>query len=328
MIRICRISRVFVLAFYLPLTANAQSAADSLLDGVIQLDARAATIQGQHARFLVLEDVGNICYWTDPDDWLAWDCTVERTGQYVLELKYSCNRGSEGSTFDVNVGSQTLRCEIARNTGTWYDHERMILGRLELDRSARYEVTLKPTHKPGQAVMNLAWMRLIPAEQFAAYLNATPTPRRYRGNYTGSVFVMPNFHPASCGWLTDFSTERNYCSYSYLDHLGRVRSDPNYCFSLSEVNNIIAIMAFEPERVEEIKQRIPEGRVELVNAFFLEPTINLSGGEALVKMGVEGLRWQQQVMGARPRLVWAIDVTGVHEQMAQIAVGRGRRNGL
>ena len=24
------------------------------------------------------------------------------------------------------------------------------------------------------------------------------------------VFVVPNFHPASCGWLTDWSTERNY----------------------------------------------------------------------------------------------------------------------
>ena len=78
-----------------------------------------------------------------------------------------------------------------------------------------------------------------------------------------------------------------------------------------------------------MKQRIREGRVELCNAFFLEPTINLSGGEALVKMGVEGLRWQQQVMGVRPRLSWMIDVTGVHEQMAQIVAGpRPGRAGL
>ena len=72
-----------------------------------------------------------------------------------------------------------------------------------------------------------------------------------------------------------------------------------------------------------MQQRIREGRVELCNAFFLEPTINLSGGEALVKMGVEGLRWQQQVMGVRPRLSWMIDVTGMHEQMAQIVTGLG-----
>lgn len=138
-----------------------------------------------------------------------------------------------------------------------------------------------------------------------------------------AVYVAPNFHPASCGWLTDWSTERNYCANSYFDHLDRVRDDANYCFALSECNNLIAMLNFRPDRAAELKQRIHEGRVELCNAFFLEPTINLSGGEALVKCGVEGLRWQQALFGTRPRLAWMIDVTGMHEQMAQISAGLG-----
>ena len=129
--------------------------------------------------------------------------------------------------------------------------------------------------------------------------------------------------PASCGWLTDWSTERNYCANSYFDHLDRVRDDANYNFALSECNNLIAMLNFRPDRFAELKQRIREGRVELCNAFFLEPTINLSGGEALVKCGVEGLRWQQAMLGVRPRLAWMIDVTGMHEQMAQISAGLG-----
>ncbi|MCX6901268.1 MAG: hypothetical protein NT105_21535 [Verrucomicrobia bacterium] len=137
------------------------------------------------------------------------------------------------------------------------------------------------------------------------------------------VFVVPNFHPASCGWLADWSTERNYCANSYLDHLDRVRDDAAHNFALSECNNMIAIANFAPQRFAELKERVKQGRVELCNAFFLEPTINLSGGEALVKMGVEGLRWQQQVMGVQPRLSWMIDVTGMHEQMAQIVAGLG-----
>jgi Glycosyl hydrolases family 38 N-terminal domain. len=137
------------------------------------------------------------------------------------------------------------------------------------------------------------------------------------------VFIVPNFHPASCGWLTDFSTERNYCANGYLSHLDRASADPQYAFAMSEVNNLMAVMAFQPQRVAELKTRMREGRAELANAFLLEPTINLSGGEALVKMGVEGLRWQQQVMGVRPRLAWMIDVTGVHEQMGQIVSGLG-----
>src|SRR6266568_2173366 len=90
------------------------------------------------------------------------------------------------------------------------------------------------------------------------------------------AFIVPNFHPASCGWLTTFSKERVFCANSYLDHLDRVRDDPSYAFVLSEVNNMIAIMNFKPERTEELRKRIKEGRVELVNGFFLESTINLS----------------------------------------------------
>jgi alpha-mannosidase len=138
-----------------------------------------------------------------------------------------------------------------------------------------------------------------------------------------TVYLVSNFHPACCGWLADWSTERNYCANTYLDHLDRVRDDAHYAFALSEVPNMIAILNFHKDRVAELKERIKEGRVELCNAFFLEPTINLSGGEALVKNGIEGLRWQSQVLGFKPRFAWMIDVTGTHEQMAQITAGLG-----
>jgi alpha-mannosidase len=137
------------------------------------------------------------------------------------------------------------------------------------------------------------------------------------------VYIVSNFHPASCGWLADFSKERVYCVNSYLSHLDRVRDDPQYQFVLSEINNIIGIMNFRPERVAELKQRVAEKRVELVNGFFLESTINLSGGEALVRIGAEGLRWYEKMFGIRPRFAYCIDTCGVHDQMAQIAKGLG-----
>ena len=139
----------------------------------------------------------------------------------------------------------------------------------------------------------------------------------------GDVYVVPNFHPACCGWLANFSVERNHCANSYIDHLDRVRDCPDYKFALSEIPNQIAILNFHADRVDELKQRLKEDRVELVNAFFLEPAISLPCGEALVKMGVEGLRWQNAVMGVRPRFCWMIDVCGLHEQMPQIVKGLG-----
>ena len=66
-----------------------------------------------------------------------------------------------------------------------------------------------------------------------------------------------------------------------------------------------------------------EGKVEIVNANVLEATVNLSGGEALVQQGVQGLRWYREIMNVRPRYYWAIDICGWHEQMAQIVKGLG-----
>jgi len=156
------------------------------------------------------------------------------------------------------------------------------------------------------------------AAALAGAVQAQTTEARPR-----EVYLVPNFHPASCGWLTTFSRERVYCANSYLNHLDRVRDDPNYAFVMSEVNNIIAIMEFQPGRIAELKQRVAEKRVELVNGYFLESAINLSGGEALVRLGVEGLRWYQRMFGLKPRFSWNIDVCGTHDQMPQIAAGLG-----
>ena len=88
-------------------------------------------------------------------------------------------------------------------------------------------------------------------------LSCNPRPAAEAAPLEG--FIVPNFHPASCGWLTNFSNERVYCANSYLDHLDRVRDDPTYKFVLSECDNLIAIMNFQPERIEEIKQRSQRG---------------------------------------------------------------------
>ena len=140
---------------------------------------------------------------------------------------------------------------------------------------------------------------------------------------TVTVYAVPNTHGTVSGWLVDFGTERNYVLNNYLAHLDKVKADGNYRFAYSEVPNLISFLQFAPGRLEELKQRIREKRVELSNGFFLEPTVSLSGGEALVRMGVLGLRWYDEVFGFRPRHCWMIDITGGHRQMPQIVTGLG-----
>lgn len=149
---------------------------------------------------------------------------------------------------------------------------------------------------------------------FAALAAAAQTP---------TVYLVPNTHGTVSGWLVDFDTERNYVLNNYLAHMDRINRDPAYRLAYSEVPNLISFLQFAPERLDELKQRIREGKIELTNGFFLEPDVNLSSGEALVQMGVQGLRWYEAIFGLRPRNCWMIDVTGCHRQMPQITAGLG-----
>ena len=105
--------------------------------------------------------------------------------------------------------------------------------------------------------------------------------------------------------------------------MAKVREDSSYNFVMSEVNNMIAMQNFQPDKFEELKNRIKEDRIEAVNAMFLELTPNLSVGEAIIRAGVNGIRWQEEILGVRPRFNWLIDVAGMHEQLAQIGRGLG-----
>ena len=138
-----------------------------------------------------------------------------------------------------------------------------------------------------------------------------------------NVYLTPNTHGTVSGWLVDFDTERSHVVTNYGDHMDRIDRDPEYALAVSEVPNLMTLMQFAPERMPQLRAQMQAGRLELVNGFFLEPSISLSGGEALVQMGVLGLRWYDEIFGRRPRFAWMIDVCAGHRQMPQIVGGLG-----
>jgi hypothetical protein len=173
---------------------------------------------------------------------------------------------------------------------------------------ARAQDTSAPHDRPAGTATSLAAAATQTDDGAGPVAPTEPVP----------CYLLPNFHDACMGWLVSYAEERNFGLYSYLAHLDRVNADPQYRFVMSEIPHLITMMEYEPERLAELKRRIAEGRVELANAFVLEPTVSLSGGEALVQQGVLGLRWYEQVLQQKPRTAWMIDLCGWHEQMAQI----------
>lgn len=137
------------------------------------------------------------------------------------------------------------------------------------------------------------------------------------------VFIVPNTHGTIGGWLVDFDTERNYVLNNYLEHLALAEASPAYRFVWSEAPNLISLLELEPAREAALRRMMAAGRAELVNGFFLESDVTLTGGETLTQLGVHGVRWHERVFGVRPKFGWAIDITGAHRQLPQITAKLG-----
>lgn len=129
-------------------------------NGEVDLHARFAKVHGQTARYESGGGKDNIGYWTNVNDWVAWDFIVDRGGDFDVKIIYACEKGSGGSEFLVEVGDQSLK-GIVEETGSWTDFVEKQLGRVNL-KSGRYTLAVRPLTKPGGAVMNLQRIRLIP----------------------------------------------------------------------------------------------------------------------------------------------------------------------
>ena len=73
-----------------------------------------------------------------------------------------------------------------------------------------------------------------------------------------------------------------------------------------------------PDMNAEIKQRIKEGRWEIVGGMWVEPDLNMPDGESLVRQLLVGKRWFKQEYGVDVRIGWNPDSFGYTWQLPQI----------
>jgi alpha-mannosidase len=73
-----------------------------------------------------------------------------------------------------------------------------------------------------------------------------------------------------------------------------------------------------PDLNDQIKQRIKEGRWEIVGGMWVEPDLNMPSGESLVRQLLVGKRWYKQAYGVDVRIGWNPDSFGYNWQLPQI----------
>jgi alpha-mannosidase len=119
-------------------------------------------------------------------------------------------------------------------------------------------------------------------------------------------------------WLWPRSETIDVVKRTFTTALQLMNEYPDYTFTQSAAQYSAWIADKYPDLNEQIKQRVKEGRWEIVGGMWVEPDLNLPGGESLVRQLLVGQREFKALYGVTARIGWNPDSFGYNWQLPQI----------
>jgi alpha-mannosidase len=125
-------------------------------------------------------------------------------------------------------------------------------------------------------------------------------------------------------WLWPRSETIDVVKRTFTSALQLMNEYPDYTFTQSAAQYSAWMADKYPELNDQIKQRIKQGRWEIVGGMWVEPDLNIPDGESLVRQLLVGQRYFQKEYGVAARIGWNPDSFGYNWQLPQIY----KRSGL
>lgn len=119
-------------------------------------------------------------------------------------------------------------------------------------------------------------------------------------------------------WLWRVRETRQKMARSMATALALMDEYPDYRFMYNQCVLLDYLETDYPELFERIGAHVRAGRFEIEGALWLEPDVNVTGGEALVRHILHGVRYHQRTYGVRPRIMWLPDTFGYSAALPQL----------
>lgn len=119
-------------------------------------------------------------------------------------------------------------------------------------------------------------------------------------------------------WLWRVRETRQKMARSFATALSLMDEYPDYRFMYNQGLLLDYLEQDYPELFERMRGKIDGGQFEIEGALWLEPDVNITGGEALVRHILHGVRYHQQKFGVTPRTVWLPDTFGYSAALPQL----------
>ena len=134
---------------------------------------------------------------------------------------------------------------------------------------------------------------------------------------------MGNFHLTGnshidAAWLWPWTETVETVRRTFGTAVQLMNEYPTYTYTQSAAQYNVWIADKYPDINNQIKQRIAEGRWEIVGGMWIEPDLNMPDGESLVRQLLIGKRTYKQLYGVDVKIGWNPDSFGYTWQLPQI----------
>jgi alpha-mannosidase len=133
-----------------------------------------------------------------------------------------------------------------------------------------------------------------------------------------ATFLLDGNAHIDAAWLWPWTETVDVVKRTFGTALQLMNEYPDYVYTQSAAAYNEWMADKYPELNNEIKQRIKEGRWEIVGGMWVEPDLNMPDGESLVRQILVGKRWYKQAYGVDVRIGWNPDSFGYTWQLPQI----------
>ncbi len=133
-----------------------------------------------------------------------------------------------------------------------------------------------------------------------------------------AVFHLDGNSHIDAAWLWPWTETVGVVRNTFSTALQLMYEYPGYIYTQSAAAYNEWMADRYPDLNDQIKQRIKEGRWEIVGGMWVEPDLNLPSGESLVRQLLVGKRWYQRNYGVDVRIGWNPDSFGYNWQLPQI----------
>jgi alpha-mannosidase len=110
---------------------------------------------------------------------------------------------------------------------------------------------------------------------------------------------------------------------TFRSALERMKETTDFTFTATSAQFYQWISDNDPEMLAEIRKRVDEGRWNIAGGWWVEPDMNIPGGEAMVRQGLYGQLTFQRLLGHRAKIAANPDSFGHTSTLPQIIKGQG-----